>query len=114
MIVKLNDRIINLDLVKEVSEITAYLVNEKRDGNSGYIHIIRTKKDIVRWLDISNTGTESQQEYEVIFGFQIFYLEEKYPKHVKVSLHQSEARKAREAFATLLNNNNPVIHEVKW
>lgn len=111
MFVKLNESLINLDLIKEISEVVAFLVHPKEPDN--YIYEIEPE-NVARWLEMSTTGNESQREYDVVFGFKIYYLQEQYPKHIKVSLIRNEAVNAREALATLLNGNQPVIHVVKY
>jgi len=112
MFVKLNESLINLDLIKEISEVVAFLVHSKKDPEN-YIYELEPK-NVAKWLEISTTGNESQREYDVVFGFKIYYLQEQYPKHIKVSLIRNEAVNAREALATLLNGNKPVIHVVKY
>jgi hypothetical protein len=109
MFVKLNESIINLDLVKEISEVVAYV--EGDDEPENYYYEISDPAEIAHWL--TKTAKEGSS-YRVRFGFRIHYLEEKFPKHVKVSQHRHEAAVAREELATLLNGNQPVIHEIRF
>ena len=108
MFVKLNETLINLDLVKEISEVIAYITRD--DDGFGYHYDVSDPVEITRWIE----RTTDKSKYKVMFGFKIFYLQEQHPKHVKVSIHRNEAVKAREALATLLNGNTPVIHEIKF
>ena len=109
MFVKLNESIINLDLVKEISEVVAYVEGDGEPEN--YHYVVIDPKEIAHWLE--RTAKEGSTN-RVLFGFRIYYLGEKFPKHVKVSPHRNDAVKAREALAALLNGNQPVIHEVKF
>ncbi len=109
MFVKLNESIINLDLVKEISEVVAYV--EGDDEPENYHYVIRDPVEIAHWL---TKAAKEGSEYRVRFGFKIYYLEEKFPKHVKVSQHRHEADRAREELATLLNGNQSVIHEIRF
>lgn len=109
MFVKLNETLINLDLIKEISGVVAYV--ESDDDSENYYYIVTDPAEIAHWL--AKTAKEGSK-CQVKFGFRIFYLGEKFPKHVKVSIHRNEAVKAREALATLLNGNTPVIHEIKF
>ena len=111
MYIKLNDEIINLDLIKSISKVCAFLCNES-DGRD-YDSVIE-EENVARWLEISTTGNESQRKYHVEFGFQIRRLNEKWPQSVKVGMSRADAEKAREALATLLNGNQPIIHEIKF
>lgn len=109
MFVKLNESIINLDLIKEISEVVAYVEGDGEPDN--YFYSVSDPVEIAGWL---NTTAKKGSEYRIVFGFKISYLQEQHPKHVKVSIHRNEAVKAREALATLLNGNTPVIHEIKF
>lgn len=108
MFVKLNESIINLDLVKEISGVIAYITGD--DDPSGYHYDVSDPVEITRWIE----RTTDESKYKVMFGFKIFYLQEQHPKHVKVSQHRHEAARAREELTTLLNGNRPVIHEIRF
>lgn len=109
MFIKLNESIINLDLIKEISEIVAYVEGDGEPDN--YFYSVSDPVEIAGWL---NTAAKKGSEYRIVFGFKVFYLEEKHPKNVKVSTYRNEAVKAREALAELLNGNVPVLHEIKF
>lgn len=109
MFIKLRGNIINLDLVKKISDVKAYLaIND--DTN---IREIVLAGEEARWLNISVNGTEQQTQYTVLYGFEISYLKEKYPERVITGESRRDARKYIESFANLINNNQPIIHEVK-
>tara|TARA_R110000823_G_scaffold31163_2_gene88930 strand:- start:210 stop:545 length:336 start_codon:yes stop_codon:yes gene_type:complete len=109
MFIKLRGNIINLDLVKKISDVKAYLI---RDGDTS-IHEILEAREEARWLNISVNGTEQQTQYTVLYGFEISYLKEKYPERVITGESRRDARKYIESFSNLINNNQPIIHEVK-
>jgi hypothetical protein len=105
MYIKLNDEIINLDLIKKISKVVPILSN----GSD-----IKTQKEELRWLDISNTGDKFAQEHNVAYGFLIYHLNEQNPQRIKVGASRHDAEKAREALATLLNGNKPIMHVIKF
>jgi len=115
MYIKLQNNIINLDLIKKVTDVKAYHVLrlDYEERNFEYYHEIRSAEEEARLLDKTTNGNEYQKEYVVVYGFEIHYLNEKWPQKVSVGTDRIEARKFLEAFTTLLNNNQPVIHEVK-
>ena len=112
MYIKLNDEIINLDLIKKISKVVPILSNGS-DGER-FDSIIKTQKEELRWLDISNTGDKFAQEYNVAYGFLIYHLNEQNPQRIKVGASRHDAEKAREALATLLNGNEPIMHVIKF
>jgi hypothetical protein len=112
MYIKLNDEIINLDLIKKISKVVPILSNGS-DGER-FDSIIKTQKDELRWLDISNTGNKGQQEYNVAYGFLIYHLNEEGSQWIKVGASRNDAEKAREALGTLLNGNEPIMHVIKF
>jgi hypothetical protein len=113
MLVKLKNNLINLDLVKEVStDIFVHLVHP--DDAEEYVHVLTNKEDIERWEENTKNGSERQKEYFLMYGFKMWYLNEKYAKTIKVSKDKEETERARVALVTLLNGNNPVIHEIKF
>jgi len=109
MFIKLRGNIINLDLVKKISDVKAYLAIE----DDSIIQEIVLAGEEARWLNISVNGTEQQTRYTVLYGFEISYLKEKYPERVITGESRRDARKYIESFANLINNNQPIIHEVK-
>ena len=115
MYIKLQNNIINLDLIKKVTEVKAYHVLglDYEAGKLNYYHEIGSAQEEAKLLDKTTNGNEYQKEYMVVYGFEIHYLNEKRPQKVSVGTDRIEARKFLEAFTTLLNNNQPVIHEVK-
>jgi len=110
MYIKLNDSIVNLDLIKSIDKLTAYL--NHNDHSSASHHPIKDD-ELERWLDISVNGNESQREYTVLYGVSINYLNEKFPTVVMVGKDKENAERVREELAVLLNNNQPLIHEIK-
>ena len=115
MYIKLKNNIINLDLIKKVTCVKAYHVTrlDYEAEDLLYYNEIRSAEEEARLLDKTINGNEYQREYTVAYGFEIHYLNEKWPQKVSVGTDRIEARKFLEAFTTLLNNNQPVIHEVK-
>ena len=115
MYIKLQNNIINLDLIKKVTEVKAYHVSRLayEEGMLHYYNEIGSAEEEAKLLDKTINGDEYQREYMVAYGFEIYYLNEKWPQKVSVGTDRIEARKFLEAFATLLNNNQPVIYEVK-
>jgi len=115
MYIKLQNNIINLDLIKKVTGIKAYHVLrlDYEAGEIDYYYEIGSVKEEVKFLDKTINGDEYQREYMVVYGFEIHYLNEKFPEKVITGTDRIEARKYLEAFTTLLNNNQPVIYEVK-
>ena len=109
MFIKLRGNIINLDLVKKISDVKAYLAIE----DDSIIQEIVLAGEEARWLNISVNGTEQQTRYTVLYGFEISYLKEKYPERVITGESRRDARKYIESFANLINNDQPIIHEVK-
>jgi len=109
--IKLNDEIINLDLIKKISKVVPILSNGS-DGER-FDSIIKTQKDELRWSDISNTG-DKQQQYNVAYGFLVYHLNEQNPQRIKVGASRHDAEKAREVLATLLNGNEPIMHVIKF
>ena len=117
MYIKLQNNIINLDLIKKVTEVKAYHVLRQlldyEEGKLGYYREIGSAQEEAKLLHKTTNGNEYQKECMVVYGFEIHYLNEKWPQKVSVGTDRIEARKFLEAFTTLLNNNQPVIHEVK-
>jgi len=115
MYIKLQNNIINLDLIKKVTEVKAYHVLrlDYEERNLEYYHKIGSAQEEASLLHKTTNGNKHQKEYTVAYGFEIHYLNEKWPQKVSVGTDRIEARKFLEAFTTLLNNNQPVIHEVK-
>ena len=109
MFIKLRGNIINLDLVKKISDVKAYRV---LDGDTS-IHEILEAREEARWLNDSINGTKWQTQYTVLYGFEISYLREKYPERIVTGKSRRDARKYIESFSNLINNNQPIIHEVK-
>jgi hypothetical protein len=112
MFIKLQGNIINLDLVKKISDVKAYLAINDDTDIYRYREIVLAGEE-ARWLNISVNGTEQQTRYTVLYGFEISYLKEKYPERVITGESRRDARKYIESFANLINNNQPIIHEVK-
>ena len=115
MYIKLQNNIINLDLIKKVTEVKAYHVHQGdfEEGNMQFHHEIGSSKEEARLLNLTSTGDVDQKKYVVAYGFEIHYLNERSPEKVITGTDRIEARKFLEAFATLLNNNQPIIHEIK-
>ena len=115
MYIKLQNNIINLDLIKKVTEVKAYHVLRLNyeERKLEYYHEIGSAQEEASLLHKTTNGNKHQKEYTVAYGFEIHYLNEKQPQKVSVGTDRIEARKFLEAFTTLLNNNQPVIHEVK-
>ena len=115
MYIKLQNNIINLDLIKKVTEVNAYhvLKLDHEKGNKDYYHKIESAEREAQLLNQTTNGNDMQREYVVAYGFEIHYLNERFPEKVITGTDRIEARKFLEAFATLLNNNQPIIHEVK-
>jgi hypothetical protein len=115
MYIKLQNNIINLDLIKKVTEVKAYYVHggDFEEGNTQFHHEIGSSKEEARLLNLTINGDVDQTKYVVAYGFEIHYLNEKFPEKVITGTDRIEARKFLEAFATLLNNNQPIIHEIK-
>jgi hypothetical protein len=115
MYIKLQNNIINLDLIKKVSEVKAYHVLrlDYEEGNLHYYHEIGSAQEEASLLHKTTNGNEYQREYMVVYGFEIHYLNEKWPQKVSVGTNRRDAKKFLDSFTTLLNNNQPVIHEVK-
>jgi hypothetical protein len=110
MYIRINDELVNLDLIKSISKVIPFLVHPS-DGQD--YSLVLNAKDELRWLEISTNGNEQQREYSVVYGFQINRLNEKYPQNIMVGT-SSQADKVREEFATFLNNNQPIIHVIKF
>ena len=115
MYIKLQNNIINLDLIKKVTEVNAYHVLrlDHEKGNKDYYRKIESDEREAQLLNLTTNGNDMQREYVVAYGFEIHYLNEKFPEKIITGADRIEARKFLEAFTTLLNNNQPVIHEVK-
>jgi len=109
MFIKLRGNIVNLDLVKKISDVKAYRV---LNGDTD-IHEIAESVEEARWLNDSVNGAEWQTQYTVLYGFEISYLREKYPERVITGESRIDARKYIDSFSNLINNNQPIIHEVK-
>lgn len=116
MFIRLGNTLVNLDLIKELSEVEAHFYT---DDSENLYH----SKDY--WLDlkpmsskeevetIARIATEPDYTYKVMYCMSIHYLNEKYAKVVMLGFDRIEARKIREEFATLLNNNNSIIPYLK-
>jgi hypothetical protein len=115
MYIKLQDNIINLDLIKKVTDVKAYHVTriDYKEGKLHYYHEIGSAEEEASLLHKTTNGNQYQQEYIVVYGFEIHYLNEKWPQRVSLGTSRIDAEKYLEAFLTLLNNNQPIIHEVK-
>jgi len=115
MYIKLQDNIINLDLIKKVTEVKAYHVlrlhHEK--GNKDYYNEIKSAEGEAQLLSQTTNGNDMQREYVVAYGFEIHYLNERFPEKVITGTNRHEAEKFLEAFIKFLNNNQLTIPEIK-
>ena len=112
MFIKLSDQLINLDLVKEVSEVIPFLDHPDHTQIGKSHWYFDDEEAYNHWLDISVNGSEGQREYSVHYTFEVHYIGEKYPKYIS---HHDKVKleSARDKFATLLNNNQPVINTIE-
>ena len=115
MYIKLQNNIINLDLIKKVTEVNAYhvLKLDHEKGNKDYYYKIESVEREAQLLNQTTNGNDMQREYVVAYGFEIYYLNERFPEKIITGTDRMEARKFLEAFIKLINNNQPIIHEVK-
>ena len=115
MYVKLQNNIINLDLIKKVTEVKAYhvLILDYEEGRKDYHFEIETDEKEAQILNQTINGNEYQTEYMVAYGFEISYLNEPNPEKVITGVNRHEAKKFLEVFIQYLNNNQLTIPEIK-
>lgn len=117
MYAKLLDKIINLDLIRRITQVKSGLttnISWEIHGND-INHLVEynlTKEKELDWLRLSTTGDEYQREYLVIYFFEIIYLKGDKEK-VIVGSSRAEAERVREKFAEFLNGNKPIIHVIE-
>ena len=115
MYVKLQNNIINLDLIKKVTEVKAYhvLKIDHEKGNKDYYHKIESAEGEAQLLNQTTNGNDMQREYVVAYGFEIYYLNERFSEKVITGTNRHEAEKFLEAFIKFFNNNQLTIPEIK-
>lgn len=114
MYIRLQNTLINLDLVKEVDDVTAHAFTYKNKigREKTWMHYDEmTSEEEAEYL--TRSATEEGFEYVVMYCIKVWYLDADYPKYVRLGHVRSDAQKLFNEFATLLNNNNPNIPHLK-
>lgn len=110
MFIKLGDNIINLDLIKEISQVVEWMYTKE----SNYKHVIEPKDYILKGGDkmTNRQAWENCDDYDFKWCFAIKYID---GSEVLVEGGSSNEAmlEAREKLAVLLNNNNPIIHTIE-
>jgi hypothetical protein len=122
MYIKLNNTIINLDLVKEISTIYP-VFHSKTESTSklrgGHEWDLENKKDLEnyqRWVKKMKEDT-GEETYTISYVFDVVYLEESTRRVLAPFSKDFDAliklEKARTALVKLLNDNQPIIHTIE-
>jgi hypothetical protein len=110
--IRLQDSLINLDLIKKVDDVSAHAYTEKNHSDKEWMSFesdtpSREAETLKRY------ATETNYNYRIMYCIKIWYLGEKHPNFVRLGFVRSDAQKLYNEFATLLNGNNSKIPHLK-
>lgn len=112
MYIKLGENIINLDLIRKISKISAHVVDKNKTKPSYYTEL--DEENEARWLKMIADKTDKYaQTQRMAYVFKIHYLNEQGYDSVDCGEDKEKAEIALEKLSELLNNNTPIIHEIK-
>lgn len=119
MFVKIKGQIVNLDLIKKISEVTPYKMWEM-DLRVKDFHWMKEieggPKGEVEELNKATNGTKEEQSYVVVYAINIYhYQRNMYDEdvtRVMIGTSRTEARKMMEALVKRLNGNISGIEEI--
>ena len=115
MFVKIKDQIVNLDLIKKISDVTPYIM-WRPDLEAGDYHWMKTipggPKEEVKELNKTTNGTKEEQSYVVVYAVNIHHYQYEDVTRVVIGTSRIEARKIMEALVKKLNGNISKIEEI--
>jgi len=119
MFVKIKDQIVNLDLVKKISDVTPYKMWEM-DLKVKDFHWMKEieggSKGEIEELNKTANGTEKEREFIIVYAINIYhYQRNMYDEDVTrivIGTSRTEARKMMEALVKRLNRNISGIEEI--
>ena len=119
MFVKIKDQIVNLDLIKKISDVTPYKMWEM-DLKVKDFHWMKEieggPKGEIEELSKTTNGTKEEQSYVVVYAINIYhYQRNMYGEDVTrimIGTSRIEARKMMEALVKKLNGNISGIEEI--
>ena len=115
MFVKIKGQIVNLDLIKKISDVTPYKM-WRPDLEAGDYHWMKTipggPKGEVEELNKTTNGTKEEQSYVVVYAVNIHHYQYEDVTRVVIGTSRIEARKIIENLIKELNENNSKIKEI--
>jgi len=119
MFVKIKGQIVNLDLIKKISDVTPYKMWEM-DLRVKDFHWMKEieggPKGEVEEINKATNGTKEEQSYVVVYAINIYhYQRNMYDEdvtRVMIGTSRTEARKMMEALVKRLNGNISGIEEI--
>ena len=119
MFVKIKGQIVNLDLIKKISEVTPYVM-WRPDLEIEDYHWMKTisggAKGEVEELNKTTNGTKEEQSYVVVYAINIYHYQrnrhDEDVTRVVIGTSRIEARKMMEALVKRLNGNISGIEEI--
>jgi hypothetical protein len=117
MYIRLQDTLINLDLVKKIDDVTAHHYQNKSDRiHSGkeYIELKPMEAvEEVKFLALYADPDKNKKKFEVRYFIKVWYIGEDRADFVNCGTNRHDAQKLHTAFSTLVNGNKPITHHLK-
>ena len=115
MFVKIKGQIVNLDLIKKISEVTPYVM-WRPDLEIEDYHWMKTisggAKGEAEESNKTTNGTKEEQSYVVVYAVNIHHYQYEDVTRVVIGTSRIEARKMMEALVKRLNGNISGIEEI--
>lgn len=118
MFIKIKGQIVNLDLVKKISEVTPYRMYkyELKLEDYSWMKEIKGPSEEAEFLLKSANGTEEERQVVVVYAINIHHFQRnRYDEDVTrivIGTSRIEARKMLEALVKKLNGNISGIEEI--